>query len=153
MRLPFIWKPGQKGGEPQVIDEPVGHVDLAPTFCAIAGIEPEQMDGEVLPTSADEAIQQGRETTTTEWASEHGSLNLSLESLFHKDGWLITRYQPGSVYEGTEGELYQMREDPLQMMNRWNDPAFASVKSDLLAELSQVHIPMREPKRPRLAPV
>ena len=23
--------------EPQVIDEPVGHVDLAPTFCAIAG--------------------------------------------------------------------------------------------------------------------
>ena len=153
MRLPFIWKPGQIGVEPQVIDEPVGHVDLAPTFCAIAGIEPEHMDGGVLPTSADEASQQGRETTMTEWASEHGPVNLSLESLYHKDGWLITRYHPGSVYEGTEGELYQMTEDPLQMENRWDDPSLASVKSDLLAELSQAHIPMREPKRPRLAPV
>ena len=153
MRLPFIWKPGQKDVEPQVIDEPVGHVDLAPTFCAIAGIEPELMDGGVLPTSAHEASQQGRETMTTEWASEHGPVNLSLESLYHKDGWLITRYHPSSLYEGTEGELYQMTEDPLQMENRWDDPSLASVKSDLLAELSRVHIPMREPKRPRLAPV
>ena len=55
MRLPFIWKPGQKAVEPQVINEPVGHVDLAPTFCAIAGMEPRHMDGEVLPTSTDEA--------------------------------------------------------------------------------------------------
>ena len=39
MRLPLIWKLGQEKGAPQVIDEPVGHVDLAPTFCAIAGIE------------------------------------------------------------------------------------------------------------------
>ena len=137
MRLPLIWKPGQEGGAPQVIDEPVGHVDLAPTFCAIAGIEPEQMDGAVLPTTADEASQQGREATVTEWASEHGPVNLSLESLYHKDGWLITRYHQGSVYEGTEGELYQMTEDPLQMENRWEDPSLASLKSDLLAELSQ----------------
>ena len=38
------------------------------------------MDGEVLPTAADEASQQGREATVTEWASEHGPVNLSLES-------------------------------------------------------------------------
>ena len=50
-------------------------------------------------------------------------MNLSLESLYHKDGWLITRYHPGSVYEGTEGELYRMTEDPLQMENRWDDPS------------------------------
>ena len=80
-------------------------------------------------------------------------MNLALESLYHKDGWLITRYHPGSVYYGTEGELYQMTEDPMQMENRWDDPSLASVKSELLAELSQVHIPMREPKRRRLAPV
>jgi len=153
MRLPLIWKPGQERGAPQVIDEPVGHVDLAPTFCAIAGIESEQMDGAVLPTTADEASKQGRETTVTEWASEHGPVNLSLESLYHKDGWLITRYHEGSVYDGTEGELYQMTEDPLQMENRWEDPSLASLKSDLLAELSQAHIPMREPRRARLAPV
>ena len=153
MRLPLIWKPGQERGAPQVIDEPVGHVDLAPTFCAIAGIESEQMDGVVLPTTADEASKQGRETTVTEWASEHGPVNLSLESLYHKDGWLITRYHEGSVYDGTEGELYQMTEDPLQMENRWEDPSLASLKSDLLAELSQAHIPMREPRRARLAPV
>ena len=70
----------------------------------------------------------------TEWASEHGPVNLSLESLYHKDGWLITRYHQGSVYDGTEGELYQMTEDPLQMENRWEDPSLASLKSDLLAD-------------------
>ncbi len=79
-------------------------------------------------------------------------MNLSLESLHNKDGWLITRYHQGSSYQGTEGELYQMTEDPLQMENRWDDPWLASVKSDLLAELAQIHIPMREPKRPRLGP-
>ena len=46
-----------------------------------------------------------------------------------------------------------MTEDPLQMENRWEDPSLASLKSDLLAELSQAHIPMREPRRARLAPV
>ena len=98
------------------------------------------MDGVVLPTTADEASKQGRETTVTEWASEHGPVNLSLESLYHKDGWLITRYHQGSVYDGTEGELPDDGR-PAANGESLGRPSLASLKSDLLAELSQAHIP------------
>ena len=57
---------------------------------------------------------------TTEWASEHGPVNLSLESLYHKDGWLITRYHP-FLYEGTEGESIDDGR-PAANGNRWDDP-------------------------------
>ena len=38
MRLPFVWRPAPSAGiAPAVVSDPVGQVDLAPTFCAIAG--------------------------------------------------------------------------------------------------------------------
>ena len=45
MRVPLIWRPAPSAAiAPAVIDEPVGLVDLAPTFCAIAGIAPAAQD-------------------------------------------------------------------------------------------------------------
>ena len=45
MRVPLIWRPAPSAAvAPAVIDEPVGLVDLAPTFCAIAGIAPAASD-------------------------------------------------------------------------------------------------------------
>ncbi len=153
MRLPFIWKPGVTIASPQVIEDPVGHIDLAPTFCAIAGIPAVGMDGSPLPVSEAEALSQSRECALTEWASEHGPVNLALESLYQRDGWLISAYRAGSVYEGVEGELYNLNEDPLQMRNLWDDASFESIKSELIAELRSQHIPLGAERRPRLAPV
>ena len=39
-----------------------------------------------------------------------------------RDGWVCTAYLPGTVHDGTEGELYDLGEDPLQRTNRWDDP-------------------------------
>src|SRR5260221_9204769 len=54
MRLPLVWRPAPSAGVSAAdVSDPVGHVDLAPTFCAIAGIEPpEWMQGSALPTAA-----------------------------------------------------------------------------------------------------
>jgi arylsulfatase A-like enzyme len=39
MRLPLVWRPAPSAAEvPAVVTKPVGLVDLAPTFCAIAGL-------------------------------------------------------------------------------------------------------------------
>ena len=47
MRIPLVWRPAPSAGiAPAVVTDPVGHVDLAPTFCAIAGVPaPDWMQG------------------------------------------------------------------------------------------------------------
>lgn len=55
LRVPLIWRPAPGAGVvPAVVAAPVGLVDLAPTFCEIAGIRPPAwMEGAPLPTLAD----------------------------------------------------------------------------------------------------
>lgn len=152
MRLPFIWRPAPVSGPAAAeVGAPVGHLDLAPTFCAIAGLPvPEWMEGRPLPHRDQDAT---RDHVLTEWRSEHGPVSLGLDSIYHADGWLLTRYLQGSVHDGSEGELYDMRDDPAQRVNRWSDPACTARKRDLLALLNELMPPRRQPPLERLAPV
>jgi hypothetical protein len=43
-------------------------------------------------------------------------------------------------YDGTEGELYDVRSDPRQWENRWNDPACRRWRDELVADL-RAHLP------------
>ncbi len=155
MRLPFIWRPGdlrQTSGTE--INRPVGHLDLAPTFCHIAGLEvPTWMEGKMLPRSDSEAEAQQREFVLTEWDSVHGPVDMHLKSIYHHDGWLCTAYEKSTLYDGTEGELYNMKEDPEQRVNRWTDKSLAGLRADLVATLYDALPPAREPKLERKAPV
>ena len=51
MRLPLLWRPAPSARvAPATVTAPVGLVDLAPTFCNIAGLEaPPWMEGQALP--------------------------------------------------------------------------------------------------------
>lgn len=158
MRVSLLWRPAAVTGVPSaVIPEPVGLVDLAPTICAIAGIDaPEAMDGDALPT----APGSGRERVLTTWDSQFANVGMHLQSL-HRDGVTVTRYlatAPGiggrfrwqwpiwsrgcqvPRYDGTEGELYDLAEDPLQRANRWDDPSHRALRDDLLGDLDD-HLP------------
>jgi arylsulfatase A-like enzyme len=157
MRLPFVWRPAPSAGiDPAVVTDPVGQVDLAPTFCQIAGIDPpEWMQGRPLPATDGT----GRENVICEWDSQFSSYGMHLRSVY-RDGWMCTVYEPktggeqsqmekltaqfilgmdqlpeGIPYDGTEGELYDLTDDPHQFHNRWDDPACASLKADLIADL------------------
>ena len=68
MRLPMIWRPAPSAKvAPSEIAEPVGQLDLAPTFCEIAGVPvPDWMEGKPLPI----APGSGRERVITEWDSQ-----------------------------------------------------------------------------------
>ena len=155
MRVPLIWRPAPavKVASAEVA-APVGHLDLAPTFCEIAGVPvPDWVQGKSLSvTSASE-----RQRVITEWGSQFAQIGMHLRSIY-RDGWVCTVYEkstrdigfnlepiyqitrqnrplPDVRYEGTEGELYNLNEDPLQWRNLWYDPAFAAIKSDLIADL------------------
>ena len=158
MRLPMVWRPAPSAGvTPAVVKDPVVQLDLAPTFCEIAGVAaPEWTQGAALPTAPDS----GRERVLCEWDSQFPGYGMHMRSIY-RDGWLCTAYEKSTVgepnglekwfaesgffggkspvsrveYEGTEGELYKVEEDPHQWENRWDDPECKSVREDLVADL------------------
>ena len=154
MRLPLIWRPAPAAAvTPAVVTAPVGLVDLAPTFCAIAGLEPrEWMQGNALPVDDTDAASRGIERALTEWDSELFGVAVHLRTIT-RDGWVCTAYKPGYVHDGTEGELYSLADDPLQQVNRWNDPACAAIQRDLLDDLWAHQAPAHDPRLDVEAPV
>lgn len=154
MRLPLVWRPAPSSGTtPSAVSRPVGIVDLAPTFCAIAGLPvPAWMEGKPLPIDDTDADARGFERVLTEWDSVLFGVDVHLRTIM-RDRWVCTTYQPGHSHDGTEGELYDLVDDPLQRVNRWDDPAMASVRSDLVADLWDHQPVQQRPLLPVVAPV
>jgi arylsulfatase A-like enzyme len=143
MHLPMIWRPAPSAGvAPAEVTEPVGQLDLAATFAAIAGLAvPGWVQGSVLPTGPAPE----RERVITEWDSQFPTEDLHLRSMF-RDGWLVTVYEPGGGYEGTEGELYDLGDDPLQWTNLWDDPGYRARRAELVTDLLD-NLPAERPER------
>jgi arylsulfatase A-like enzyme len=154
MRLPLVWRPAPSAGvTPAAVTKPVGLVDLAPTFCAIAGLPAESwMQGQALPVDDGDAEERGFERVLTEWDSELFGIAVHLRTIT-RDGWVCTTYRPGTVHDGTEGELYDLADDPLQQVNRWDDPAARAIRDDLVADLHDHLPPVRDPRLRLEAPV
>ncbi|HVC44435.1 MAG TPA: sulfatase-like hydrolase/transferase, partial [Candidatus Binataceae bacterium] len=165
MRVPLIWRPAPSAKiSPAEIAEPVGHLDLAPTFCEIAGVpRADWMQGAPLPVRPGS----GRQRVITEWDSQFAQIGMHLRSIY-RDGWVLTAYEkstrdagfnlalvyqalqmqrpvPDIRYDGIEGELYNVVEDPLQWRNLWDDPGYRKIKSDLIADLYDNLPPARIP--------
>jgi len=154
MRLPLVWRPAPScAPAPTVMTRPVGLVDLAPTFCAIAGLAPmEWMQGRSLPVDDEDARVRGFEQALTEWDSELFGVEVHLRTIT-REGWVCTSCLPGTCHDGTEGELYDLSADPLQQVNRWDDSGMHALRDDLLADLFD-HQPVHHTPRLQLeAPV
>ncbi|MHB1486257.1 MAG: sulfatase family protein [Acidimicrobiales bacterium] len=150
MRLPLIWRPAPRVAvTPSTVTTPVGLVDLAPTFCAIAGVStPAWMEGQHLPVDDTS----GPERVLTEWDSELFGVDVHLRTIT-RDRWVCTAYRPGTVHDGTEGELYDLVDDPLQRTNRWDDPAHHSLRDDLVDDLWNSQPVAHDPRLQLQAPV
>ncbi|HTQ15651.1 MAG TPA: sulfatase-like hydrolase/transferase [Rhizomicrobium sp.] len=153
MRLPFIWRPAPNlGVAPARVEQPVEQVDIAATCAAIAGVDPAPwMQGRPLPTGDDGS----RSRAFCEWDSQFPGYGFHLRSIY-RDGYMLTRYEPSTggqpngleetwpqfgaittrvTFDGSEGELYDLRNDPVQWENLWDDPRHRTLKSDLIADL------------------
>ncbi len=170
MRVPLVWRPAPEAGTvPAAIPEPVGLIDLAPTWCAIAGLEvPAWMEGRPLPTAPGSS----RERVLTTFDSQFAPVGMHLRTIY-RDGWVCTVYEPSTTdaggkwplywavwgrgstvprFDGTEGELYDCRNDPLQWRNRWGDPDVRRWRDELIADLRAHLPPARRPALPFSAP-
>ncbi|MCA9678240.1 MAG: sulfatase-like hydrolase/transferase [Myxococcales bacterium] len=153
LRVPLVWRPAPSAGiAAAVVPEPVGLVDLAPTFCAIAGIPPlPTFEGAALPT----APGSGRRRVLTEFDSQFREVGMHLRTMF-TGRHLVTVYRRSTTdrggrfpvlelfwpkgdiprYDGTEGELYDVVDDPQQRRNLWHDPAARGLRAELVEELA-----------------
>jgi arylsulfatase A-like enzyme len=124
IRVPLVVRgPGFAPGA--VVDDPVGTIDLAPTCLRACGVAlPPQLEGRPLSAGA-------REHVLTEDDMIRGAL--AFRTLTTRR-WRITR----SETDPAAGELYDLAEDPGELVNRWSDAALAPVRSDLLATLDDV---------------
>jgi len=128
------------------------------------------MQGKALPKSGGN----GHQRMITEWDSQFPGIGMHLRTIY-RDGFTCTVYEPSTrtptgldesmiplprfrmpatdiVYQGTEGELYNHEEDPYQWRNLWDDPAYAAIKADLVADLYDSLPPERDPKLKAEAP-
>ena len=96
-----------------------------------------------------------RQRVLCEWDSQFPGQGMHFRSIY-RDGLLLTAYERSTVgqpnglekamgdwvltpsgveYDGTEGELYDVENDPHQWRNLWNDAAFRGRREDLVADL------------------
>ena len=110
------------------------------------------MQGSRLPVTDADASERGLGTVLTEWDSELFGVDVHLRTIT-RDGWVCTAYRPGTVHDGSEGELYSLTDDPLQRVNRWADPATRTVRDELLGDLRDRQPAARTPRLVVEAPV
>jgi hypothetical protein len=110
------------------------------------------MQGSRLPTDDPDAAARGIEHQLTAWDSELFGVGMYLRTIT-RDDWVCTAYLPGAVHDGTEGELYSLADDPLQQVNRWDDPSVRALRDDLLALLRDEQPPGHQPRLQLQAPV
>ncbi|HUV57393.1 MAG TPA: sulfatase-like hydrolase/transferase [Acidimicrobiales bacterium] len=137
LRLPLIWRPAPSTATvPSVVSAPVSLVSLAATFLQVAGQPtPAWVEGAALPVDDADAMNRSFDATATEWDSVLFGVDVHVRTVVTKKH-LYTEYRPGTMHTGTEGELYDLDDDPLQRINRFDDPAYASVKAELAERLA-----------------
>lgn len=126
LRVGMIMKgPGIPEGA-QIAD-PVSTLDLAATFADVAGtaLAPEAQSRSLLPVAAREAT---REVAYSEWYVNEGRCGVPLElHTVRTRDWKCTVEQRSGV-----GEMYDLREDPDEMRNLYDEPAAAAMRRQAL---------------------
>lgn len=148
MHIPLIWRPAREVGIiPAQIDELVSTVDIAPTFCEMAGLPAaDWMQGRHLPKSNDGS----RDHVIVEWDQWSEDAHIIINTIITNDH-ICSEYLKSSYYDRGTGELYSYRDDQNQWCNLWDDLQHEQTKDELLRILNDSLPPRRKPPLPKYA--
>jgi arylsulfatase A-like enzyme len=125
LRVGLIMRgPGIAAG--RVIGEPVSTLDLCSTIVDFAGTVP---DGPSDSVSLRPLLQgdAGRDFAYNEWDLRAGRVGVAMDLRTVRTG----RYRMTQELKSQAGELYDLQEDPHEMVDRYGDPAYAAVQREL----------------------
>jgi uncharacterized sulfatase len=77
--------------------------------------------------------------------NRHNPTTVHLRTLI-TDDYKITIYRDADY-----GELFDLKNDPDELHNRWNDPAYNTIKTNLLLKYAQAEIQKEPTRMPRVA--
>jgi choline-sulfatase len=126
-RVPFLVRWPGRIPAGTTSDEPVGLIDLFPSFCAAAGAPvPAECEGVDLTAhwTRDEAVPRAGIRAES----------VVLDHLEHAGSMLRTREWKYNLYLDGHDELYDLRRDPAEERNLAPDPAHAAVRAALRAD-------------------
>jgi arylsulfatase A-like enzyme len=133
LRVPLLLRgPGVAAGV--VADAPVGTIDLAPTILGATGLDiPDWMEGRQLAASP-------RDYVLTE-------NDFDIVASIPMRTITTARYKLHRYLDAPFGELYDLGDDPGELVNRYDDPSYAATRADLTALLAEVmnHEVRKEP--------
>jgi arylsulfatase A-like enzyme len=136
-------------GVPGVVDAVCSNVDVAPTLLQRCGIDvPASMQGVILPPASFSREPQASACPASASRPYAFSAGWSKASPDYHHYTLTTQDWRLTVFPNLrEGELYDLRADPWEHRNLFNDPARRTVRDELMAELLYA-VGSAEPKRP-----
>ncbi|MFP4028445.1 MAG: sulfatase [Candidatus Brocadiia bacterium] len=146
-RIPFIWHWAGHFESGHEADEVVETVDMAPTLCRLAGLEPlETFDGKDISPLLEGENQPIHKIGVTEFAWSKS---------VRKDQWRFVYYPPEMFkeeYPAGFGELYNLTEDPWEMQNLYFEPEYQDKVRELRGDLLEWLITTTRPTTVHTAP-
>ncbi len=140
IRVPFIWA-DPRISQPATSDVLASTLDLAPTILAAAEVVPNAgLQGiDLTDVLVGRTSVVGREEILVEEQTYFPDIlgfdgQVRLRTLLH-DRWRLTVY-----HDVAWGELYDLADDPLECRNLWDDPAYTTVRTELVWRLMQSQI-------------
>jgi arylsulfatase A-like enzyme len=141
IQAPFIWRdPAGARGRSTALS---GTIDIAPTILARAGVARfngmQGYDLGPLMAGRDTGL---RDAIVIEEESQRPMAGLPGRVRMRS---LITARHRLSLYDGVDwGELYDLDGDPNELVNRWDDPACAGLRAELVLQLTRNMIALSE---------
>ncbi|TBL75643.1 sulfatase [Paenibacillus thalictri] len=134
VRIPMIVKVPGIGGGPEEVDDIVQLFDIAPTVCDLTGcMKPASMQARsLLPLIRHGKDPQRAPFALIEFNFEVSRINAAevFEKTLRSSEYRLTVWS-----DGREGALFDLRKDPYQLNNIWNDPDYKATRDELILQL------------------
>lgn len=142
VRCPLIVAGG--GVERQVSDRLTCSLDFFPTLCDWAGVP-----GEARPPLEGKSFAHAcADAAGAAWESVQVAFGPT-DTVFSADGWRLTVFAEPHA----PNQLINLREDPTEQHNRYDDPACAEIRTRLFEQLVEHHVRVRTMPQYRNLPV
>jgi arylsulfatase A-like enzyme len=131
-RVPLIvWAPSRFAPGRQ-IDALCQQMDIGPALLELAGLTPptDWQAESLLPLLHGEPTATGRERVFSEHPRDGILTGTAMMTMVRERDWKLVHYVDSSA-----GELYDLRADPQEQINRWGQPAYADRQHALLDAL------------------